>query len=549
MIPSASAARFLKILLMPLLMGGYAPWGRAGDDVSFPVRGYRIEGNTLLPQAEVEEAVQGYTCAACSYETIEKALEALQKRYHEAGYGAVLVMVPEQELTEGVIRLQVIEPRLESVQVQYDPPEGKEDFSEENVRASLPDLREGETIRTPDISRNIQLANENPARHVEAVLRTGEDPARVQSAVQVIATPARKVFFTLDNTGTPETGEYRMGVGFQHANLFGLDHVATLNYITPVERPTDTNLYSASYRIPLYSLGDSIDLIASKSDVKAATTATVAGPLQFAGSGEIYGARYNLLLPRLGEYSHRLVFGFDYWQINNQCTLGIFGSEGCGSSAADLTLMPAALTYNGQWNQAVQMADLAFSFVHNIPGGPDGSERDFNAVRPANIGSGGAPADYYLLRGAVSWTRSLPDDWQIRLAASGQYTSDPLVYVQQFSLVGASTVRGFYEREVTRDMGIVLNTELYTPNYAPRIGAGDILRGLAFFDYGAGRNNPLRGEKAQDIDLASVGAGFQFGIRNSLQLRFNGAYVLEGAAIHRTGDARAHLAVYLPIGF
>ncbi|MGZ8243675.1 ShlB/FhaC/HecB family hemolysin secretion/activation protein [Methylomagnum sp.] len=548
MIPSDNATRLLKSLLLPLLLGAPAAWGQT-DEASFAIKRYQIEGNTLIPQAEAEAAVQGLTCASCAFETIEKAIEALQNRYRAAGHGTVLVTVPEQELTEGVIRLQVIEPKIEAVQVQYDPPEGKDSFDEANIRASLPALREGEPVHTPEVSSNIQLANENPAKRIEAVLKTEDDPAKLQSAVQVNATPARKVFFTLDNTGTAETGEYRMGIGFQHANLFGLDHVATLNYITPVERPTDTNLYSASYRIPLYSLGDSIDLIVSKSDVRAATTATVAGPLQFAGSGEIYGARYNLLLPRWGEYTHRLVFGVDYWEINNQCSLGTLGSQGCGPSSADLTLIPASLTYNSQWIQAAQFVDFSFSFLHNIPGGPNGSARDYRAARPANIGTSGAPADYYLLRASLSWTRSLFDDWQIRLAANGQFTSDSLAYVQQFGLVGSSAVRGFYEREVTRDTGVVLNTEIYTPNYAPAVGVGDNLRGLAFFDYGHGRSNPLPGELAQTIDLASVGAGFQFGFRNSFQLRFNGAYVLEGANIHKTGDARAHLAVYLPFGF
>jgi hemolysin activation/secretion protein len=113
-------------------------------------------------------------------------------------------------------------------------------------------------------------------------------------------------------------------------------------------------------------------------------------------------------------------------------------------------------------------------------------------------------------------------------------------------------VRGFWEREVTRDMGYVLNTEIYTPDLAKKAGVGDYLRGLAFFDYGSGRNNTLAGESAQAIALTSVGVGLRFGFNGSFQIKFDGAYVLDGTDSsdgHRAGDARAHIGVYLPYSF
>jgi hemolysin activation/secretion protein len=517
--------------------------------VTFPIKAYQVEGNTLLSAADVDKTLSGFTCAACTYQTVEQALEALKKQYIESGHGSVQVILPEQELLKGIIRLQVIEPRLESVKLNYEPERGREWYDEANIRNSLPTLREGAHVNTPDISSNIQLANENPGKQVEALLRTDDDPAHLQSVVKVSVQPPHKVFFTLDNTGTPQTGEFRMGVGFQHANLFGLDHVFTFNYITPVDSPTKTNLYSVSYRIPIYALGDSIDLIASKSDVNAATANTVAGPLQFSGSGEIFGIHYNLLLPRLGEYSHRLMLGYDYWQLDNQCRLGSFGAQGCGPSAVSVGLMPVTLTYSGQWARPGEWVDFSLSGTQNIPGANNGSNTEFNAARPANTGSGGASANFYLLHASVAWLHAFESGWQTRLVANGQYTSDPLLYVQQFGLGGASAVRGFYEREVTRDMGYVLNSEVYTPNIASKIGFGDQLRGLLFFDHGGGRNNPLAGENRVGITLTSLGGGLQFGFMNSFQLRVNGAYVLDGATIHKSGDARAHLSVYWPWAF
>jgi hemolysin activation/secretion protein len=379
--------------------------GAAEEAPAFAIRGFAIEGNTLLPSNEVQAVVAPHAGERRAFADVQKALEALQTHYREAGYGQVLVSIPEQELTGGIVRLRVIEPRLKNISLHYDPAEMRNHYSETNIRDSLPDLREGEVLNTREIAENLQLANENPARKMNVVLKTEQTPGELDADIRIAAQPPRKIFMTVDNTGTDLSGEYRIGVGVQHANLFGLDHVATFNYITAIDRPTEINLYSGSYRIPLYGLGDSIDLFASKSDVGAITTSTVAGPLQFAGNGEIYGLRYNWLLPRFGEYTHRLILGMDYRQFKNSCSLGDFGAAGCGPSAENITVAPASLTYSGQLDKPGHALLYYFSAVHNIPGMDNGMESNFHAVRPSpDDPQDGAPADYYALRGGFSYS-------------------------------------------------------------------------------------------------------------------------------------------------
>ncbi len=72
---------------------------------TFAIRGYQIEGNSLLPQASVSLAVMPFTGAKSSFETIQLALEALEKAYLKAGFGSVKIEVPEQDLQEGVVKL------------------------------------------------------------------------------------------------------------------------------------------------------------------------------------------------------------------------------------------------------------------------------------------------------------------------------------------------------------------------------------------------------------------------------------------------------------
>lgn len=533
------------LLVCALLASGVS----LAKDIRFAIDRYQVEGNSLLAPQAIEKTLKPFTGSQRQFDDVQQALEALQKHYQQEGFGAVLISIPEQELTGGVIRLKVIEPVLNNISVLYQDQQGNDYFPEDNIRSALPELTKGATPNTSKIAQNIQLANENPAREIETVLSVDKDPRLIDAKVKVKATPSRKAFMTFDNTGTKTSGEYRTGFGFQHANMFNRDHVFTLNYITPPEKAGEVNLYSLSYRLPLYKLGDSIDFIAARSDVGASTTQTVAGPLQFAGSGDVLGLHYNYLFPRWGEYTHRLTTGIDYRAFNNSCTLGAFGSAGCGSGAASVTLLPVSLNYMGNWQHPGQSLNFFMTALHNIPGLPNGERANFQAVRPSPVANQGAPEDYYALRFGASFIQAAFGDWQLKFTGNAQYTSDPLVYAEQFGLAGTATVRGFWEREVTRDMGYVLNSEVYTPNLAKVVGFAHTLRGMAFFDYGSGRNNTLIGESSQPIALTSVGVGLRLGFTNSMQLKFDGAYVLDGATDHRSGDARAHISIYMPYSF
>jgi hemolysin activation/secretion protein len=517
-----------------------------GQTERFDIDRFEVVGNTLLPAAGIDEVLKPFTGRQREYGDVQRALEALELLYRSAGYSAVLVSVPEQELGKGSVRLNVLEARIARVVV-----EGNKAFSEANIRASLPALKEGVSPRAADISANVQLANENPAKQADVVLRLGEKEGEVEARVAVADSRPLKPFVTVDNTGNQQTGDYRLGVGVQHANLFDRDHVATLNYITS-DRTSQVKIYSASYRLPIYALGDSIDAFAAHSDVDAGTTQTTFGALAFSGKGDVFGLRYNQLLARSGEYSHRIVYGFDERRYQNACTLGDFGSAGCGPTGASVTVRPLSLTYYGNWSVPGRVSDFNVGYARNIPGGPNGSDADFSAARPSNAVDAngdpvpGASADYSVARAGGSQVNAFAGDWLFRAALAAQYTSDALVSGEQFSIAGATAVRGFLEREIARDKGYVVNVEVYSPNLAEALHAGKgPLRALLFYDYGSAQNILLAGQTDPlKTVIASTGAGLRWNIEKTLSLRFDVAWVLKAAASESKGDTRGHVALY-----
>ena len=504
--------------------------GTEAVTLRFDISRYEVTGNTLLKPEQVDAALAPFAGKQRDFGDIQHAVEALENAYRAAGYSAVQVYLPEQELERGVVTVKVVEARIKLVEI-----EGNNYYDMDNIRRSLPTLHEGISPNTKVISAEVGAANENPGKKINVTLRAGDEEGEVDAKVDVVDENPKKFFLTVDNTGNSQTGTWRTGIGYQNANIGNRDHALTLQYITAPEKSDQVSIYSVGYRLPLYELGDSMDFFAGYSDVNAGTSSTPAGPLAFTGKGKIAGARYNLILPRQGEYDHRVVFSADYRAFQNACAIS--GAAICGSSGADITVRPLGVSYAGQLARATSQTTFSAGVFHNFPGVGKGTGDDFQVARP------GSNADYNVVRATLNQVNVYAGDWQSRVAVNGQYTPDALVSGEQFGLVGSTAVRGFLEREIASDKGYYANLEGYSPDFGPRLYDGTNLRGLVFYDAGrVWRNKPLPTE-IPAASATSFGAGLRLSYKKNVSLRFDAARVMAASFTQRNGSVRAHLGL------
>ncbi|MDP2752309.1 MAG: ShlB/FhaC/HecB family hemolysin secretion/activation protein [Rhodocyclaceae bacterium] len=522
-----------------IVVCGHA-WGQAGQTERFDIQRFRIEGASLLTADEIAQLVAPFTGEKREYGDIQRALETIEIAYRQRGYSAVQVHAPEQELTGGIVRLEVTETVIAKVVL----PDTLKYLDADNLRAALPALKEGTSPNTFDLSTQIALNNENPAKQVEVLLGFGEKENTVDASLKVTENDPLKFTMSLDNTGNDSTGKRRIGVSIQHANLWNRDHVATLSYQTSPEKPAAVKIWSASYRLPVYALGGAFDFILASSTVNAGTTATTAGDLSFAGSGTVTGFRYTHALPREGDMTHKLIVGWDIKANDNTCTLGTFGAAGCGSAAADITTRPLTATYSRMLAAGGQATELSVTLTHNLPGGKNGRDADFQASRPSPTGGAGARDDYRSIKGSLNHMR-LAGDWQLRMAASAQWTDIALLSAEQFGMAGANGVRGFSEREVSRDTGILATVEATTPELAGQVGLPGSFKLLAFFDTATGRNHLLAGETHASGSLSAAGLGLRYSLAKDIAFKFDLARVLKPNGSRKEGEWLQHMNLML----
>lgn len=529
-----SMTRHLTLHLLSLLAGSLlatasAPGWSAGADapIRFDISRFDVSGNTLLPAAQIEQLLARYTGKERDFGDVQRALEALEAAYHARGYKVVTVELPEQELNRGVVRFKVVQTSIGRVGVK-----NNQHFDEANIRRSLPALREGQVPDLGQISTELRLANENPAKKVNLKLQSGERDDEVDAVLEVADERRWKAMLNLDNTGSEQTGKTHAGVVLQHANLWGRDHVASLQYTTTLEHPSRVKVYGAGYHIPLYALGDALDLYASYSNVDSGTVSAGVFDLAVSGKGAVYGARYTHNLAKRGNYESRLLYGVDYKAFKNSVEL--LGQQ----LGNDVTVRPLSLGYLGIWTLDKGEASASLTLLRNISGGANGGQGAFTLARA------GARADYTALRLAASASRALAGDWQLRAIVNGQYSADALIPGEQFGAGGSSSVRGFAEREISNDSGLGANLEAYTPNLcAGREGWN--CRLLAFYDNAwVRRSHALPGE-LDSTSIASAGLGLRWLVGNNLNLQIDYGHVLRAGATARADANRLHLRLGL----
>ncbi len=515
----------------------YATWILAGslgcvstgsalaDDqavIHFQVSGYRLDGDMPFSPGKVRRILQPYTGEHEGIERLREAAAALEKALQKRGFSLYRVSVPPQKLTNGEVRLKINRLTVGAIKTT-----GNKWFSSENILASLPRLKHGESPNTQTLSRALGVANFNTAKRSQLLFSRGKEPGAVDAEVVVQDSNPQQVYAWLNNTGSEQTTRSRLGLGYENRNLFGRDHQLSLTYTTSPEDVGKVKQYGAVYRIPLYRLTGMLTLYGVRSTVD---TGVVADFFNVSGGGKTVGASYTQVLNKFGKLRQRLILDIADKLFENDAS---FADERIGS---DVRSRPLTVQYHGEWETPKWSGLFNIGFSKNLDGGSDNTDEAYEAARA------GADRQWFAWRATLNADWRLPKAWMISTHVSAQYSDDLLIPGEQFGLGGASSVRGFEERELTGDQGIAARLQLWSPRWSSQWQVG------AFTDLGhVKRRQPKAGETGSDT-LASAGVSARWRWKNRVNLQADYGYVVNGIDSENPGlttdnDSRLHASL------
>jgi hemolysin activation/secretion protein len=492
----------------------------APEILRFEIQKYVLEGATLLEQGALDQAVAPFTGKSKDFSDVQRALEAVEELYASRGYSAVHVLLPEQELEAGTVRFLVIEGRYGKITVK-----DNKFVSEQNALNAIPSVRSGGVPRAKQVGRELRLANENPARQLNVVLKAGEKDDEVDASVLVTDSKPGLWTVTLDNSGSPETGRSRLGLAYRHANLFDSDHVAQVNMQVSPQYMDRVKVFGGSYKVPLYDRGHSVEVFGGYSNVNS-----LVGTTSFQGGGFIFSSRYNIPLERWGTFDPRISFGVD-WRKFDKIKVSGYAQP----MYTDIVVTPLSVTYSSQGKAGGGDVNFNTSFAVNAPLMNKGKAADFAGYDLTNY-SKPTPA-YKVVRFGAGYSATFGGDWQFRTMMNGQWSGDTLIQAEQMRLGGADGVRGFSEGSETGEIGARFNIETYSPAFET---GGAKTRGLVFVDGGG-----VKSKSGSDASVSSAGFGMRSAITENASMRLDAGYIIRAGNDPQQlkGDWRIHAAL------
>jgi hemolysin activation/secretion protein len=524
-------ARSRCVLLLSTALACALPLAaRAGADETprFDVWEYRVAGNTVLPAADLERALYPHLGPQRSMVDIEAARQQLEALYRDRGFGTVFIDVPEQDVVDGLVRLQVTEGRLETVRVS-----GPRYFSAGSIRGSLPALQSGAVVNLQDLQQELTAVNrQSPDRQVTPVLRAGSKPGAVGVELKVKDELPLHASVEVNNRYTADTTQTRAGLNVSYDNLFQKFHRLSLQYQTAPENPDETRVIAATYIAPVRN-----DLVAGYIVDTSSDFATLSGigSLSVLGTGRIYGLRYIRNLPEAPGRFHSMTFGLDYKDFEDS----IRQPDGL-TDTTPMRYLNWSAAYGSTWQSPKQSTTLNAAFNFGVRGaGNTADEFEYKRYK--------APANYLYLRASAQYQRPLPGGTALLARVAGQVAPEPLISNEQFAIGGADTVRGYLEAEQLGDNGIAASLELHSPQFVSLLPQHlDQAYLFGFVDGGmVGILEPLPvdGERTSSYSLASAGLGLRLAGFGGLQTELEWAYPFEASDDTARGDSRLHFQV------
>lgn len=484
----------------------------------FDIFEFQVEGNTKLKNEQIETAIYPHMGEKKSIDDVNKARDALEKTYHQAGYLTVLVDIPEQDVDKKVVRLNVTEGKVGKLRIK-----DSHYFSLGRIKELSPSVKEGEVPHFPTLQADITRLNRTADKRVTPVLRAGKTFGTVDVDLKVEDALPVHANLELNNRYSRDTTKPRLGGMIRYDNLWQREHSLSLNFLVSPENTDEVQVLSANYLMRF----DTSDTLLALYGVKSKSNVATVGGINILGDGTILGARLIKPLPTVDNYFHSLSLGIDYKDFGQTI---VFGNK----FNTPVTYAPLSAAYSGTWQGTSGRTQLNTGVNLGLRGFVS-DEAEFRARRL------GAKPNFFVAKIDLQRVQNLPKDFQLLAKIDGQYSGVPLIPNEQFLVGGADTVRGYLESEEAGDQGIHSTLELSTPVLFKEVTWLQNTKLAAFYDIAKIRTiDPAVGQERQSV-LSGYGIGLRAKAWKNFNFNLDLAWALRDSAATEKGDFLSHI--------
>nr|WP_272887438.1 ShlB/FhaC/HecB family hemolysin secretion/activation protein [Stutzerimonas stutzeri] len=447
--------------------------GEAPDAQQLPEQGERFElsgigfnASVFLEKQTLEALARPYIGRPITFADLNALLREVNTLYEQQGQLTARALIPPQTLSDGRLRIVLVEAKVDQVIWQGQPPKVDQAFYE----ARMP-VQSGETLDSLALMNSIERFNATtPGPQVTASLAPGQSFGTTRVELEAFEPGTFQWSAFVNNYGNEGTGREQYG---GTATWFSPTGVADA-FSAIVVATSGSQYGSLRYSRPVNRYNGIAYVEAGANTLEIQTGPFAA--LNIEGESQTYGLGYD-----------------QPWWIDRQWLL--LGGLGWNHQESETTIEGLALSETSV-DEIVLKGQLEYRAAPWYA-------RYEQRIRQANTDNQvtGESGSYQLLNGTAYLSRSLAEQrFEVVGRLGWQYASDtetlPSTLLYQFG--GISSVRGYDPGVIAAPQGVTLNLEAYW-NYSER------WQPFVFFDYGRAMELGTA-----DVDLDSIGVGLNF---------------------------------------
>lgn len=412
----------------------------------FDILEYEVMGNSLLPDLAIENAVTPFLGERRALTDVDAARSALQQRYQDAGYLSVQVLIPEQKVDGGVVRLQVMEATVGDLRVT-----GAQFNAPSRIAAEVTAAAVGKVPNFGQLQAQLAEVNRRADIKVSPVLKAGREPGTVDVQLEVDDQAAVHGSVELNNRQSMNTTPLRLAAALRYDDLWARGHTLGLNLQTTPQDTREVFSASVNYSWPTGPLGEALSAYVASSRSKMNIRVNELG-MGVVGNSDIVGLRYSLPLQSPVGVLQTVSFSLDHRDTRGSTK--VLDTE---LAQVPIRYVPLGLSY--RWvglQHEPQPTVIDISALMGVRGLFGNRDTAFDAKRP------GASANFAVGRWAWQESRAIGKS-AVTVKWDGQLASGPLMSGEQLFAGGVDSVRGYMENERAGDQGTHLALEWSSP--------------------------------------------------------------------------------------
>lgn len=460
---------------------------------SINVKTIKIEGNTVFSDSELKSNISRIEGSTVTVDRLTEIRNEIEKYYIEQGYISSGVFIPPQKLEDGNITIQVVEANLSIIEIK-----GRKRVSEKYIRSRLPTINK--PLNVNELAQDLGNLKKDPLiQNIKGELKKIEIGKNLLS-IEIIENKPFQTQIQFSDKFSPSVGNLGLELGAKHRNILGFGDTLGIDYT----KTEGLDKYGIGYSLPFNTSGGTISFDYNNADSELVEEIVSAFDIQ----ADFESVGFKIRQPIFNNDGEDAAISLEIERLNSETfvldDVSFPFVEGLEDGKSRITSLRLGQEYANQGEKSLIAAQSQFNLGLDI--------------LDATTTEIGTDALFWSWQGNIQWIRLLDrKNTLLRTSLTTQLTPDKLLPLEQVTVGGRNSVRGYRRNLIVGDNGLILLVQGQVPLVTDSSWGNIYL--APFFDFGTVWNNGSDNRNSPSSTLASLGLELDYQLKEFLDAK------------------------------